>query len=108
MPAGPPVRFNLSIPMDGLPGGEHEAAVRLTSNGGDGRAAIRFRLPVELIDVPSMLDLGERPAGRLTGAILRVKNTGPYPVTLRAFAANTRGCNRSWIASTCRRNRSRV
>lgn len=83
VPSGPPVRFNLSIPVDGLPGGEHEAAIRLTSNGGSGRAAIRFRLPVELIDVPSIINLGDRPAGRLTGGILRVKNTGPHPVTLR-------------------------
>ena len=83
VPAGPPVRFNLTIPVDGLPGGEHEAAVRLTSNGGSGRAAIRFRLPVERIDVPAMIDLGDRPAGRLTGDALRVKNSGPDRVTLR-------------------------
>ena len=83
VPAGPPVRFNLMIPVVGLPGGEHEAVVRLTSNGGTGRAAIRFRLPMELIDVPAMIDLGERPSGRLTGDALRVKNTGPDRVTLQ-------------------------
>jgi hypothetical protein len=83
VPTGPPVRFHLTIPVDGLPGGEHEVAIRLTSNGGSGRATIRFRLPVEQIDVPSMLDLGDRPMGRLTGAVLRVKNIGPHRVTLR-------------------------
>ena len=40
VPAGPPVRFRLTIPIAGLPGGEHEAAVRVTSNGGE--AGLRF------------------------------------------------------------------
>jgi hypothetical protein len=83
VPAGPPVRLNLTIPIDGLPGGEHEAAVRLTSNGGTGRAAVRFRLPVERIDVPSVVDLGERPAGRSAGAALSVWNAGTDRVSLR-------------------------
>jgi hypothetical protein len=83
VPAGPPVRFNLTIPVDGLPGGEHEAAVRLTSNGGSGRAVVRFKLPIEALDVPTLIDLGDRPAGRLTGDALRVKNTGPHPASLR-------------------------
>ena len=82
VPTGPPVRFGLVIPVEGLPGGEHEAAVQFTSNGGSGRAAIRFRLPVELLDVPSLIHLGERPAGRLTGGVIHIKNIGPYPVKL--------------------------
>jgi hypothetical protein len=86
VPMGPPVRFNLTIPVAGLPGGEHEAAVRLTSNGGTGRAVVRFRLPVELIDAPALIDLGDRPAGRLTGDALRLKNIGPDRVTLRIRA----------------------
>lgn len=81
--AGPPVRFNLMVPVEGLAGGEHEFGVRFTSNGGDGRAAIRFRLPVERIDVPAMIDLGERPAGRASGGAVRVRNIGPDRVTLR-------------------------
>jgi hypothetical protein len=83
VPSGPPVRFNLAVPLDGLPGGEHELGVRFSGNGGEGRAAVRFRLPVELIDAPALSDLGERPAGRLTGDALRVTNKGPDRVSLR-------------------------
>ena len=83
VPMGPPVRFTLTIPVAGLPGGDHEAAVRLTSNGGTGRAAVRFRLPVEELDVPALIDLGDCPAGRPTGGALKVRNDGPDPVTLR-------------------------
>jgi hypothetical protein len=80
---GPPVRFSLAVPLDGLPGGDHELGVRFTSNGGEGRAALRFRLPVELIDAPALIDLGERAAGRLTGDALRITNAGPDRVSLR-------------------------
>ena len=83
VPVGPPVRFGLTIPVDGLPGGEYEAAVRLTSNGGAGRAAVRFRLPVEQIDAPALIDLGVREAGCPIHHWLRVKNTGAYPTALR-------------------------
>ncbi|QJW99489.1 COG1470 family protein [Frigoriglobus tundricola] len=82
VPAGPPVRLNLSIRVAGLGGGEHEAAVRLTSNGGSGRAAVRFRLPVEQIDVPKRIDLGDLPAGQSAGHALRVRNFGPDRVGL--------------------------
>ena len=82
VPAGPPVKLNLTIRVAGLSGGEHEAAVRLTSNGGSGRAAIRFRLPVERIDVPTMIDMGVRPAGRTANDALRVKNIGSDRVAL--------------------------
>jgi|GEM_PF-6123317 len=81
--AGPPVRFNLTVPVGGLTGGEHEFGVRFTSNGGDGRAAIRFRLPVEKIDVPAMIALGDQPAGRIAGGAVRVRNMGPDRMTLR-------------------------
>jgi len=82
VPAGPPVRLNLAIRVAGLGGGEHEAAVRLTSNGGSGRAAVRFRLPVEQIDVPKRIDMGDLPAGRSAGHALRVRNVGPDRVGL--------------------------
>jgi hypothetical protein len=49
---------------------------------------VRFRLPVEVIDAPVMIDLGERPAGRLTGEVLRVKNIGPDRVALRIRGAH--------------------
>jgi hypothetical protein len=37
---------------------------------------------VEQIDVPALLDLGDRAAGRLTGDAVRIWNTGPDRVTL--------------------------
>ncbi len=83
VPTGPPVRFNLAIPVGGLAGGDHEIGVRFTSNGGDGRAAVRFRLPVEQLDAPALVDLGDRAAGRPTGDSVKVKNTGPDRLTLR-------------------------
>jgi hypothetical protein len=83
VPPGPPVRFNLQIPVSGQSGGEHEVAVRLTSNGGSGRAVVRYRLPVELLAVPAMIDLGDRAAGRPASGMLRVTNTGPDRVVLR-------------------------
>jgi hypothetical protein len=82
VPAGPPVRFNLMIPVSGLPGGAHEAAVRFTSTGGDGRALVRFRLPVEMIDAPALINLGDHAAGQSTVGAIRVKNTGPDQVFL--------------------------
>lgn len=90
VPSGPPVKFNLTIPVDGLPGGEYEAAVRLSSNGGAGRAVARFRLPVEQIDVPALIDLGVREAGVVRWDWLRVVNTGQYPVTLNLRAGDQR------------------
>ncbi|MBN9122006.1 MAG: hypothetical protein J0I06_23165 [Planctomycetes bacterium] len=86
VPPGPPVRFNLTIPVSGLTGGAYEAGVRLTSNGGAGRAAVRFRLTPEQLDVPALLDLGPREAGRVRWDWLWVRNTGQYPVTLRVRA----------------------
>jgi hypothetical protein len=83
VPPGPPVRFNLTVPVSGLPGGAHEAAVRFASNGGTGRAVVRFRLPVEQIEVPALLDLGIREAGWPAVGSVRVRNAGPYPVVLR-------------------------
>lgn len=83
VPPGPPVRINVTIPVAGLPGGDYEAGVRLTSNGGAGRAAVRFRLTAEQLDVPSLLALGVREAGRPRWDWLRVRNTSPYPVALR-------------------------
>ena len=82
VPAGPPMRLNLAIRVAGLGGGEHEAAVRLTSNGGTGRAAVRFRLPVEQIDVPKRVDMGDLPAGRSAGHSFRIRNIGPDRVGL--------------------------
>jgi hypothetical protein len=97
VPMGPPVRFNLRIPVAGLPGGEHEVAVGFTSNGGSGRSVVRFRLPVEQVDVPALIDLGDRPAGRPTGATLRVKNTGPDRVVLDVRSEH------QWVRPGCER-----
>lgn len=83
VPTGPPVRFNVLIPVNGLAGGDHEVGVRFTSNGGDGRASVRFRLPVEQLDAPALVDLGDRAAGRPTGDSVKVRNTGPDRLTLR-------------------------
>jgi hypothetical protein len=80
---GPPVRFNLHVPVAGLPGGEHEVGVRFTGNGGEGRSVLRFRLPVEVIDAPALIDLGDRAAGRAAGDAVRIRNIGPDGVTLR-------------------------
>lgn len=80
---GPPSRLAVSVAVEGLPGGPHAFGVRFASNGGTGRAEVRFRLPVELIDAPSVIDLGDRPAGRSLTEALRVRNTGPDPVSLR-------------------------
>lgn len=82
VPPGPPVRFNVTVPVGGLPGGAYEAAVRFTSNGGTGRAIVRFKLTPEQLDVPALLDLGIREAGRARWDWLWVRNTGQYPVTL--------------------------
>ena len=82
VPSGPPAKFKLTIPVAGLAGGEYETAVRFTSNGGDGRAAVRFSLPTEHIDVPSLIDLGAREAGAVVSGAVRVRNTGPHSVTL--------------------------
>jgi hypothetical protein len=97
VPTGPPVRFNLMIPVVGLPGGEHEAAVRFTSNGGSDRAVLRFRLPVEQVEVPALADLGDRPAGRSSGGTLRVRNTGPDRVALRVRSQD------DWVRPGCDR-----
>ncbi len=86
VPTGPPVRFNLTIPIAGLPGGRYESAVRFASNGGEGRAVLRYGLPIEQIATPPTIFLGEQPAGRPAGGSLRVQNTGPHPVTLRVRA----------------------
>jgi hypothetical protein len=83
---GPPARVGVSVAVAGLAGGPHTFGVRFSSNGGSDRAAVRFRLPLELIDAPSLIDLGDRPAGRPTGGALRVRNTGPHPVTLTVRA----------------------
>lgn len=83
---GPPTRLAVSVSVEGLAGGTHAFGVRVTSNGGEGRAEVRFRLPVELLDLPSMIDLGDRPAGRPADEALRVRNVGPDPVELRVRA----------------------
>jgi hypothetical protein len=97
VPTGPPVRFNLTIPVAGLPGGEHEVAVRFTSNAGSDRAVFRFRLPVERIDALEVVTLGDRPAGRATGGAVRVRNTGPDRVVL-----GVRG-QHQWVRPGCER-----
>jgi hypothetical protein len=83
---GPPKQLAVAVGVEGLGGGEHTFGVRFTSNGGNGRTAVRFRLPVELLDIPSLIDLGDRPAGRLVGEAVRVRNAGPDPVSLRVRA----------------------
>jgi hypothetical protein len=80
---GPPVRFNVVVPVNGLAGGAHEVGVSFTGTGGEGRAVLRFRLPVEQLDVPTLIDLGDRPAGRPTGDALKIRNTGPERINLR-------------------------
>jgi hypothetical protein len=49
---------------------------------------VRFTLPIEALDVPTLIDLGDRPAGRLTGDALHVKNIGPHSVALRIRGAH--------------------
>ncbi len=90
VPPGLPVRIGVTIPVGGLPAGEHEAAVSLTSNGGADRAVVRFRLTPERIVVPSVVDLGSREAGWPMWHWLVVRNTGQYPVTLRVRGADQR------------------
>jgi hypothetical protein len=94
---GPPVRFNLTIPLVGLPGGGHEVGVRFVSNGGSDRAVVRFRLPVEQIEAPAVIDLGDRPAGRSTGGALQVRNSGPDRVTLEVKGEH------QWVRPGCTR-----
>lgn len=83
---GPPTRLAVAVAADGLGGGPHAFGVRFSGNGGEGRAVVRLRLPVEVIDAPSLIDLGDRAAGRVVGEALRLRNTGPDPVTLRVRA----------------------
>lgn len=85
---GPPARLHAVILVAGLVGGAYETAVRIASNGGEARAVVRFKLPTEHIDAPSLIDLGVRESGVATGGAVRVRNTGPYPVTL-ALRAET-------------------
>ncbi|MCE9565412.1 MAG: hypothetical protein K8U57_25595 [Planctomycetes bacterium] len=80
---GLPFKLAVSVSVEGLAGGEHASGVHFLSNGGTGWAAVRFRLPVEDIQLPSMINLGDRAAGQPTGDALRIQNTGTDPVVLR-------------------------
>jgi hypothetical protein len=83
---GPPVKLAVALVVDGLEGGSHAFGVRLSGNGCEARAVVRLRLPFEQIDAPSLIDLGDRLAGRSVGDSLRLRNTGPDPVILRVLA----------------------
>jgi hypothetical protein len=88
---GPPAKVSVSVAVAGLDGGPHAFGVRFSSNGGTGRAEVRFRLPVELVEVPALIDLGDQAVGRSTGDAIRVRNTGQDRVALRIAADN------SWV-----------
>jgi hypothetical protein len=83
---GPPSKLAVAVAVADLDGGSHSYGVRFTSNGGSGQSAVKFRLPIEEIDAPSVIDLGDRAAGRPASETLRVRNTGPNRIalTLRA------------------------
>ena len=81
-------QFAIVIAVADLDGGQHSCGVQFNSNGGSGRAEVRFRLPVEQIDAPSMIDLGNRAAGRAAGESVRLRNTGLDTVTLAVRCEN--------------------
>jgi hypothetical protein len=88
LPPGPEAQLAVSVSSHDLDGGPQTFGVNLISNGGTTRAAIRFRIPLEQIEVPATLDLGDQPAGLFSHAVLRVRNTGPDPVVLSFQAAD--------------------
>ena len=90
---GPPAKLAVTISLDGLFGGEHSYPLSVTGNGGSGTATVRFRLPIEQVEVPSLLDIGKRLAGRSTQEVLILQNTSPDSVRLSIRTAN------SWIHS---------
>ena len=73
---------------ESLDGGPHGFGVRFTSNGGGAHATIRFRVPLEQVEVAEALDLGDQPAGLPSHAVLLIRNTGPDPVVLAIQAAD--------------------
>jgi hypothetical protein len=86
---GPPLALKVLVAVAGLEGGEHAFGVRF-AGGGSGRAEVRFRLPVEQVDVPSLIDLGKRGAGRPVTEALSVRNIGPDAVALRLVPSDAR------------------
>jgi hypothetical protein len=85
---GPPVKLALAVALEGLAGGPHHYGVRFASNGGPGWVNVRFRLPVEQIQAPALIDLGDRTAGKAVSVVLRLWNTGTDQVALSVHAAD--------------------
>jgi hypothetical protein len=83
---GPPARLAVSVALAGLTGGWHSYAIDFASNGGSRRATVRLRVPIEQIQIPQRLDLGDCLAGGQCEAVVRVTNAGPDRVALAATA----------------------
>jgi hypothetical protein len=83
---GPPTKLAVAVSLDGLSGGDYSYGIQFTGNGGAGCANVRFRLPVEQIDAPDLIDLGNQLVGHPTGGAVRLRNTGPDRVTLAVRA----------------------
>ena len=79
---GPPAKLAVAVATEESPGGAHECPIQLTSNGGSAAAVVRFRVPVEALDAPVLLDLGNRRTGRPTDDVVLLTNTGPDRITL--------------------------
>ncbi|MFO0826065.1 MAG: hypothetical protein U0792_23600 [Gemmataceae bacterium] len=76
----------MSVATTGLPGGDYSVRVRFASNGGDGVTVLRLQLPVESLELPSLIEMGACVSGRWKSDSLRLRNLGNTPVTLRLSA----------------------
>jgi hypothetical protein len=88
---GPPARVLVAVAVDGLAGGDHSFKLHYSGTGGSGETTVHFRVPVEAVEVPERVDLGDLLGGRRLTIELPVKNTSPDPVRLSLIA------DQSWL-----------
>jgi hypothetical protein len=79
---GPPAKLAVAVSLDGLSGGRYSYPIQFTSNGGTASASLKFRLPLEQIDSPSVIDLGDQLVGYPTDCAVHLMNTGPDDIKL--------------------------
>jgi hypothetical protein len=79
---GPPAKLAVAVALDGLSGGTYSYAIRFSSNGGNASASLKFRLPIEQIDVPAVIDLSNQLVGRPTDHAVHLMNSGPDDIKL--------------------------
>jgi hypothetical protein len=79
---GPPAKLAIAISLDGFEEGMHAYPIHFHSNGGRATANIQFRLPIERIDAPNSIDLGDQAVGRSTDEAVHLMNTGPDNIRL--------------------------